>query len=261
MTTRRSAKGKVQPRGTSQRRKAASAQALALLELRSYAMAKGQRDVLNTMFEEHFLDAYEAAGARILGVFHDAENPDRWIWIRAFPDPTARARALKGFYGSEEWLARRAAANRTIRSSSDAILLTPRLGSFDLLQAPATRRVRPPQSIIECTRCFLKTGEDQEQVAGFVQQEVLPLLGKLGAMPVAVLVNSDAPNLYPRARLRSGEAVVWLLRFPSAAAHARHLTARAASGSWTEVEQELQRHLKRPAEHLKLLPQRRSALR
>jgi hypothetical protein len=261
MTTRRPAKGKVQPRGTSQRSKAAAAQALALLELRSYAMATGQRDALNTMFEEHFLDAYEAAGARILGVFFDAENPDRWIWIRAFPDPAARARALKGFYGSEEWLARRGAANRTIRSSSDAILLTPRLGDVDMWKAPAATRARPPQSVIECARFFLKKGEYQEQVAGFVQQEVLPLLGKLGATPVAVLVNSHAPNLYPNARLRTGEAVVWLLRFPSAAAHARHMAARAASHAWEEMEQELARRVKRPAEYLKLLPQRRSALR
>lgn len=261
MTTRRPAKGKVQPRGTSEHGRAAAKDALRLLELRSYAMANGQRDALNTMFEEHFLDAYEAAGARILGVFFDAENPDRWVWIRAFPDPAERARALKGFYTSDAWLALRGPANRTIRSSSDAILLTLRLGSFDLLQAPAATRARPPQSVIECARFFLKKGEDQEQVAGFVQQEVLPLLGKLGATPVAVLVNSHAPNLYPSARLRSGEAVVWLLRFPSAAAHARHMAAREASRAWEEMEQELVRRVKRPAEYLKLLPQRRSALR
>lgn len=261
MTTRRPAKGKVQPRGTSQRGKVAATDAPRLLELRSYAMANGQRDTLNAMFEEHFLDAYEAAGARILGVFFDAENPDRWIWIRAFADAAERARALKGFYGSEAWLARRGPANRTIRSSSDAILLTPRLGSFDMLQATATRRVRPPQSVIECARCFLKKGEDQEQVARFVQQEVLPLLRKRGATPIAVLVNSNEPNLYPRARLRSGDAVVWFLKFASSKAYERHMTARQASRTWTDVEHELSRRLKRPPEYLKLLPQRRSALR
>jgi hypothetical protein len=261
MTTRRPAKGKIQPRGTSEHRSATATDAPRLLELRSYAMANGQRDALNTMFEEHFLDAYEAAGARILGVFFDSENPDRWVWIRTFSDSAERARALKGFYGSEAWLARRGAANRTIRSSSDAILLTPRFGDVDLWQASAATRARPPQSAFECARFFLKKGEDQEQVAGFVQQEVLPLLRKLGATPVAVLVNSHAPNLYPRARLRSGEAVVWFLRFPSAAAHARHMAARAASRAWEEMEQDLARRVKRPAEYLKLLPQRRSVLR
>lgn len=261
MTTRRPAKGKVQPRGTSQHGKAAIAGAPRLFELRSYAMAHGQRDVLNTMFEEHFLDAYEAAGARIFGVFFDADNPDRWIWIRAFPDPAARARALEGFYGSDAWLARRGAANRTIRSSSDAFLLSPRFGSLDDLEALAATRARPPQSVIECARFFLKKGEDQEQVAGFVHQEVFPLVRKHGATPIAAFVNSHAPNLYPRARLRSGETVVWFLRFPSAAAHARHIAARAASRAWEEMEQQLAGRLKRPAEYLKLLPQRRSALR
>lgn len=261
MTTRRPAKGKVQPRGTSQRSKAAATDAPRLFELRSYAMANGQRDVLNTMFEKHFLDAYEAAGARILGVFFDAENPDRWVWIRAFPDPAARARALKGFYTSDAWVALRGPANRTIRSSTDAILLTARLGSFEMLQAPAVRTARPPQSVFECARCFLKKGQDQEQVASFVQQEMLPVLEKLGAMPVAVLVNSNEPNLYPQARLRGGETLVWFLRFASSKAYAHHMTARQASRAWADVEHELSRRLKRPAEFLKLLPQSRSALR
>lgn len=243
------------------RGKPAAAATLRLLELRSYAMAGGQRDALNSMFEEHFLDAYEAAGARILGVFHDAQEPDRWVWIRAFPDPATRARALKGFYSSDAWLSLRTLANRTIRSSRDATLLRPLVGDFDGLQAPAKARVRLPGSVLECVRGFLKSGEDQDEVADVVQHDMFPVLEKLGATPLALLVNSEEPNLYPRAPLRSGKAVVWLLRFSSSSAHQRHVAARAASRAWADVEHALSARLRQPLEFITLLPQRRSALR
>jgi hypothetical protein len=255
MTTRRPAKR------PTQRGKSAGSTTIRLFELRSYAMASGQRDALNTMFEEHFLDAYETAGARILGVFHDARDPDRWVWIRAFPDPTTRARALKGFYSSDAWLSLRGPANRTIRSSSDAILLAPRFGDFEDLQAPQRSRGRLPLSVFGCARGFLKKREDQELAAGFVQSEAWPVLEELGASPVALFVKSEEPNLYPRARLRSGNAVVWLLKFSSSKAHERHVAARKASRAWAEVEQELSRRLRQPLEYTTLMPQRRSALR
>lgn len=261
MTTRRPAKGKDQAHGSGQRGKAAASRMLPLLELRSYVLANGQRDALNTMFEEHFLDAYEAAGARILGVFFDADNPDRWIWIRAFSDPVARASALQGFYTSDAWLSLRGPANRTIRSSSDAILLSPLFGSIDGLEAPPGTRARSPQSVFECARCFLKNSESQEESASFMEQEVLPVLQKLGATPVGVMINSDAPNLYPRSRLRKGGVVVWFLRFASSSAYERHLAARKTSDAWGDAERELARRIKKPAEYIKLLPQRRSALR
>ncbi len=234
---------------------------LRLVELRSYAMARGRRDALNTMFEQHFLDAYEAAGARILGVFLDADDPDRWVWIRAFPDHAVRARALDGFYSSDKWLALRGRANETIRASSDAIMLTPRYGGFDTLRAPPIAQARAPRSVFECARGFLKRNECQDSVAQFVVNDVLPMLDALGATPAGVFVNNHEPNLYPRARLRGGEIVVWFLRFASSDSHARHVAARKGSRAWADIERELSRRLKRPLEWLKLLPQRRSALR
>lgn len=261
MTTHGSTRDRTPVRGAGRRGDLERGGKLRLLELRSYAMARGQRDALNTMFEQHFLDAYEAAGARILGVFFDADDRDRWVWIRAFPDPATRARALDGFYASDAWLSLRGRANKTIRSSSDAILLAPRWGSFDDLHAPSGARGRAPRSVFECTRGFLKTSEDQESVADFVAQDAAPVLDALGATLVAVFVNSHEPNLYPRSRLRGGDMVAWLLRFSSSKAHARHLAARSASRQWADVEQTLARRLKRPLERLTLLPQRRSALR
>lgn len=261
MKTHEPTRGRAPARGAGQRRDLKHGGKIRLLELRSYAMARGQRDALNTMFEQRFLDAYEAAGARILGIFFDADDPDRWVWIRAFPDPATRARALAGFYSSEAWLSLRGRANKTIRSSSDAILLAPRSGNFDDLKAPSGTRGRAPRSVFECTRGFLKKSEDQEAVARLVTQDAAPALEALGAMLVAVFVNSHEANLYPRSRLRSGEMVVWLVRFSSSKAHERHVAARKASRAWADVEQALSRRLKRPLERLTLLPQRRSALR
>ena len=118
MTTRRN----LQPPATSP---ATAALAPALLELRHYATRPGRRDALIAMFETHFLDAYERAGAHILGTFRNLDAPDRWCWIRAFADLGAREAALQGFYGSDTWRARSAACNATIADVSDARLLRP----------------------------------------------------------------------------------------------------------------------------------------
>ena len=261
MATRRTSG---QPAGGTQSRlhgKRLRVSAPALLELRSYAMAPGQRDVLNEMFEKHFLDAYVAAGASILGVFSNADDPDRWIWIRAFPNPAARAKALEGFYESAAWLSRRASANRTIRSSRDAILLKRHAGDLEGLQVPPLSRARRPSSLIECTRYFLKRGEDEGEVLGFIQAKALPLLKRLGAAPCLLLSRADVPNLYPRAPLRQSPVVVSLLRFSSIDAHRRHLLARKASREWAAVELEFASRLKGPPESWRLQPMRRSALR
>ena len=53
------------------------------------------------MFERIFLDAYEACGASIVGTFRSLDDPDRWVWIRAFPDAASRGRALAAFYEGE----------------------------------------------------------------------------------------------------------------------------------------------------------------
>src|SRR4030095_16783299 len=67
-----------------------------VVELRQYTLHPGQRDVLIDVFERHFVESEEAEVMHICGTFRDLDNPDRFVWLRSFPDMAARAAALNG---------------------------------------------------------------------------------------------------------------------------------------------------------------------
>jgi hypothetical protein len=94
-----------------------------LIELRAYRAAPGQGQALVDLFEAHFLDAYEASGARIEASFKDADCPDRWVWIRSFSSPQSRGEVLARFYGCEAWKRHGRACNALMASVEWARLL------------------------------------------------------------------------------------------------------------------------------------------
>ena len=106
-----------------------------ICELRNYTTQPGRRDDLVALFEREFLDSQETMGSRIVGTFRNVDDPDRFVWMRAFADMPARAAALDAFYTSAAWLERRAAANATIVDSDDVLLLRPVAGRL-IEQAP-----------------------------------------------------------------------------------------------------------------------------
>ena len=77
-----------------------------IVELRQYTLHPGTRETLVRVFEEHFIEGQERYGMRIIGQFRDLGDPDRFVWIRGFPDMEARTRALEGFYGGSVWRVR-----------------------------------------------------------------------------------------------------------------------------------------------------------
>jgi len=119
-----------------------AAAAGAVMELRQYVMRPGRRDELIELFEQRFVDAQEALGIRVLGIFRDLQRPDRFVWMRGFADMAERHRALESFYGGPVWAAHRDAANATMIDSDDVLLLRPaRAGAVDAISAAA---VLPP---------------------------------------------------------------------------------------------------------------------
>jgi len=62
---------------------------------------------------------------RIIGQFRDLDNPDRFVWLRGFPDMATRGRALQAFYGGPVWKAHRDVANATMIDSDNVLLLRP----------------------------------------------------------------------------------------------------------------------------------------
>jgi NIPSNAP len=97
-----------------------------VVELRQYTLHPGQRDVLVDIFLRHFVDGQQAAGMRILGTYYDLDDPDRFVWLRGFPDMAARKDALTRFYfESDAWRTYGPAANATMVDSTDVLLLRP----------------------------------------------------------------------------------------------------------------------------------------
>ena len=231
----------------------------ALFELRNYSTRPGRRDALVDLFERHFLDAYEAAGARVVGTFMNQRDPDRWVWIRAFADNRARGEALDGFYRSPEWLARRAAANDTIADISDALLLRLRFGEFASLRAPDGDSGQPA-SVVECLRWFPREGQ-AARLAGRVLADLVPLLVRSGAIPAALLESVELPNYYPRLPLREHTGVVVLTRYADAMSYQAALASRDRPAAWRRAIDVIDRLAVRPLEAWPLQPTARSALR
>ncbi|MBV8750263.1 MAG: NIPSNAP family protein, partial [Candidatus Eremiobacteraeota bacterium] len=111
----------------------------AVLELRQYTLHPGARDTLIDIFEREFIESQEEAGMQIIGQFRDLHDPNRFVWLRAFPDMRTRREALASFYGGPAWRANRDAANATMIDSDDVLLLRPLTPSMNFALNGAQR--------------------------------------------------------------------------------------------------------------------------
>ena len=96
-----------------------------VVELRQYTLHRGQRDVLIDLFDREFVEAQEQMEMKIIGQFRDLDHPNRFVWLRGFPDMASRAKALNDFYSGPVWKAHREAANATMIDSDNVLLLCP----------------------------------------------------------------------------------------------------------------------------------------
>ncbi|MEU6969829.1 NIPSNAP family protein [Kitasatospora aureofaciens] len=94
-----------------------------VVELRQYTLHPGARDTLIELFEREFVTGQEAVGITVGGRFRDLDDPDRFVWLRAFPSMAERRRALEAFYYGPVWREHRDAANATMVDSDDVLLL------------------------------------------------------------------------------------------------------------------------------------------
>jgi len=237
-----------------------------VLELRQYTLKPGQRDVLIDLFEREFIESQEADGIRLVGLFRDLDRPDRFVWIRGFPDMPARAEALGAFYGGPVWKAHREAANATMIDSDNVLLLRP-VDADSGFAPPATTRPSTGANLRSASR-ILATIYSLERPVGadfrqFFDTHVEPAQIEAGARRIARLETEPAANTFPRLPVREGENV-----FVSVAAFADDTALReydadlAASPRWMrQVLPELMKRLKAPPERLVLEPTARSQLR
>jgi NIPSNAP len=235
----------------------------AIVELRQYTLKRGRRDELIELFDRELVDTQEAVGMTVLGQFADLDEPDRFVWLRGFPDMANRAAGLEAFYGGSVWRKHRDAANATMIDSDNVLLLVP-ASDRTAIVAPERRlfegdgrhRGRIVAAIIcpepECLSTF----------SAFFAHAVRPLLIETGAAIIGEYVTSTQANNFPRLPVREDErAFVVFCRFEHASAFESHRSALARHPRWTGgISSELLSRLARPPELLRLSPTDRSRL-
>ncbi|MGF6883861.1 quinol monooxygenase YgiN [Nocardia sp. GAS34] len=238
---------------------------LNVFELRQYTVHPGQRDVLIDLFDREFVETQEEAGIRVIGQFRDEDDPDRFVWIRGFPDMNARREALTAFYiHGAAWRTHRSAAGATMLDTDNVLLLRPARSEsgFTLSSArPALDADTLPNSRVTLT--IYHPAISGEDFAAFFEQHVKPMMAETAAPPVAYLSTEPAPNTYPALPVRTDENVfVWLAVFADSdhrRDHERQLSQ--PNGSQRQVLSDLTHRLNAPPQHLRLAPTARSQLR
>jgi hypothetical protein len=230
-----------------------------VFELRQYTLHGGQRDTLITMFEADFLKPLNESGMHVVGTFRDLDDPDRFAWMRGFPDMASRPQALSNFYDGALWKSKRNAANATILDSDNVLLLKPATPNDGF---PAPSKDRNKDEIIGATIHYIANVDAQAFVTAF-DREILPRITDLGAKPIARLVTEESPNNFPRLPIRDRDRVfIWYARWPNVDAEASFASRFAKLSGWRDAipEPVLPAVMRKP-ERLRLAPTTTSELR
>jgi hypothetical protein len=188
-----------------------------VVELRQYTLKTGCRDTLIEIFDRHFVESQEETGMTVLGQFRDLQRPERFVWLRGFPDMEERHCSLERFYGGPVWTEHRDAANATMLEFDDVLLLKPaRPGSgiaVDPAQRPAPDAAEDPSGLVLAGIHLLRQPADEEALRLF-EQKVFPVLRTQGVHLLGFYITEHAKNTF-RLPVREGEnALVWLGRLP-----------------------------------------------
>ncbi len=238
-----------------------------ILELRQYLHQPGRRDDFIALFDEYFIEEQEHYGAFILGQFRDRTHPDRFVWLRGFPDMQTRLTALEGFYhASPIWQAHRPVANDMISDVSNVFLLRPARVTTGFCFDPANRPMRGAPELaggVIIVTIYTFDAPVDPRFVDFFENAMIPLLREAGAAPVGQFVTEPGENTFLELPVREVENVfVWFASFADEAAYTSSHAALTQSQEWiTSIVPTLQTWGASSEEVLELLPTRRSLLR
>jgi quinol monooxygenase YgiN len=238
-----------------------------IVDLRQYTLYPGTRDGFVELFDREFVETQEATGMRVIGQFRDLGDPNRFVWLRGFPDMPSRQKALTDFYlHGAAWRTHSEVARSKMIDSTDALLLRPaRADSGFSLEPPESRPALDsavPQGVIVITIHSLPAPADADFLA-FFEATVGQLLRGAGAIILASFVTEHSRNNFPRLALREDENVFILFAgFKDLAAYHAHMTALGRNPQWRgEVAPALMRRIHGRPHILRLAPTSRSQLR
>ncbi len=234
-----------------------------IVELRQYTLHPRQRDVLIALFESAFIETQQAVGITVIGQFRDLEDPNRFVWLRGFPDMDKRRAALQAFYGGAVWQKYRDVANATMVDSDNVLLLRPARPTSGFFLDPTDRpppgAQEEPPGLVVATILSFET-PPSATFLDFFEGTLAPVLTKNGASILSSFVTEESSNTFPALPVREGEQVfVWFSRFRDQAAYDEHVAVLAQPQQWhDQMWEPMVRRLKAAPSVLKLAPTTRS---
>lgn len=174
-----------------------------IIDLRDYTTAPGARDRLIERCETLLFDEQTRLGATFLGTFRDADNPDRFVWLRGMPDMAARQRILTTFYtDGEMWQANRDEVNAWIVDSDNVLLVRP-VSEWAL---PASG-----ESVVGMYT-YLRPEPLTDDTT--LRRDVATAVDAAGGRLLVTLATDPSENNYLRHPIRTGEfGLIWFASF------------------------------------------------
>jgi NIPSNAP len=230
-----------------------------IVELRQYTLHPGQRDALIELFDNHFVEPQQAAGMTIIGEFRVVEDPNRFVWLRGFPNMAARRASLEAFYTGPVWRRHAAAANATMVDSDNVLLLRPQSPPEGFPLGPE-RGAQPATGQLVLT-IYHPEREPGKDFCDLFASQIEPLVADAGATVIASLVSIESENDFPGLPVRKVHSFAWFARLPDARSYERYAEAIATDPLWARTREAFARLGNYvPPEVWRLEPTRRSRL-
>ncbi|MFF5051692.1 putative quinol monooxygenase [Micromonospora sp. NPDC000663] len=173
-------------------------------ELRRYLMRPGGAPALQKLFTDHLIAGQRQAGMLIGPIYEDLDDPDRFVWWRAFADMEARRKALETFYYGPMWAAHRDGANATMIDSDDVLLLRPlgRLGAETGVGRPF------PRPRVGMSTALVALHDRSADPQARPPADILALVESILPAPILTWSTESATNTFPALPVRVGSAFV-----------------------------------------------------
>jgi len=178
-----------------------------IVDIRDYTMVPGGRAKMLERFHGIFMDEQERLGAKMLGIFLDADDDSKALWLRAMPDLDTRKRVLTQFYAEGEmWKANRDEVNSWFIDTDNVLLVHP-VGE---LAAPE------PQGATTTVAMYTHLGREplSSDAKAALSRDVPAAIAEAGARVLGTFELDRAENNYPKHPIREGEhGLVWFATF------------------------------------------------
>jgi hypothetical protein len=238
-----------------------------VIDLRQYTLFPGVRNEFIELFDRELVETQEAVGIRVIGQFRDLGDPNRFVWIRGFPDMPARARALMAFYAENEaWKKHSSQARSMLIDSSDALLLKPARSNSGFVLPPRSDRPgmhsSPSDGVVAASIYTLGSAADTG-FADFFDSAAAPLITAAGGSILASFMTENSPNNFPALPLREGENVyVSFCAYRDLSAYHDALALLGRNDTWRrEIWPALLQRIHSRPQVLRLVPTSRSQVR